>query len=765
MKIGVHNASGLTNASGNRQNEMGLSSLKKPDCVPLASYNAFFNSKNSWVASLDSNGLLSKKVMTTTGFVTSYGYRGCFLGFGTIETTVVTLTSTPDYSQTQPVCATGADGCGKCMIFAESVQLLYWPVSGNHNNSISSTEGGTFTTTSNGITFISPSVYLSYQNVWTSKDFCRATGKNHSGALLTLNPEDVSTRVDLKCQEVNESQISKTIIYPSIISRRINYADLNTPISANFSRPQVALNASMLPLELQGYCDNKTAIQPILLLPNQIRDLDPNWKDCDLSNWGTQDPPRPLRPVNVLSGPISSIDPTVSSMVAVPVALPQPHTATNTADQAPAATVKSTSTDGASASPSSPLDSPNKVSRSKDSPVEGPASPQPASKVAPTFDPQVFTTNAEESKSPSSKATPHDGSAVTSSDRVVSTNTNGIVAEGTTVAHEKAQMFEPTTQVAAPITFESMIFSAHLSDYVVSGRTLHPGIGITVSGTPILLDPSVTALVVGTHTTALTAAAALPRLMIGSQTLTADSLSHYSINGQLLTPGGAFTLSGTSISLVPSATALVIASRTMPLIAVTALPLITFSSQTIAPDSAGAYQVSGQSLTPGGAITVSGTPISLAPSATALIINSITTPLDSALVSAPALPPLTLGSHTFFADSSRGYQIMGHTLTPGGAITVSGIPISLAPSATALIVGTSTEILPPPSSTAPGLGELINSAFGHIGGSDASAIDNSTVEGNTSYNGIPFTGNGGQRCRIDWRWAVVPMMGGLCYVV
>ena len=753
---------------------MDSSSFESSSCVPFASYSAFYSSSESWVSSLDDKGLLSTTITTTTRVVTSYGYHRCLLGGGTTQREVLTLISTPDYPHSPPACATGTDGCGRCIIFAESVQLLYWPVRtypDNPRTTILSTKSRSFINTSNGITFVSPSVYLSYQNVWTSKEFCPNTGKNHSDALLTLKPELVATRVDIDCVDVTSAYSSKAsgyvtyrVVHEMILSHGLNYADLNNPTSANFTGALETIDGNSSSPWGPRYC-NETAIQPVLALPEEIRNLDSDWKDCDLSDWGTQDPPRTLEPADVLSGPISSVHPIAPPLAATPIALPLPYTATSTSNQAPAVTVEPTFTDTVSAPPSSTSGPQSRASRPDDPSVQILASPKLASKANPTLDPQVFTTNAEESISPSSEVTSHDGSAVTSSDLVISTDTNGIVAEGTTVAHEKAQIFEPTTQAAAPVMFESMTFSAHLSDYVVSGQTLRPGIGITVSGTPILLDPSATALVVGTHTTALTAAATLPRLTVESQTLTADSLGRYSVNGQFFTPGGAVTLSGASTSLAPSATALVVASRTTSLIAVTALPFITFGSQTIAPDSAGAYQVSGQSLTPGGAITVSGIPISLAPSAIALVINSVTTPLGSALVPAPALPPLTLGSHTFIADSSGGYQIIGHTLTPGGAITVSGTPISLAPSAIDLVVGSSTEILPLPSSTAPGLGELIHSAFGRIGDSDASAIDNSTVEGNTSYNGIPFTGNGGRGCRVDWRWAVVPMMGGLCYVI
>ena len=64
--------------------------------------------------------------------------------------------------------------------------------------------------------------------------------------------------------------------------------------------------------------------------------------------------------------------------------------------------------------------------------------------------------------------------------------------------------------------------------------------------------------------------------------------------------------------------------------------------------------------------------------------------------------PLTISGQTVAANNLGQYFIDDQTLTPGGAITVSGSKISLAPNASELIIGTSTEALAP--STTPSLG-------------------------------------------------------------
>jgi hypothetical protein len=66
----------------------------------------------------------------------------------------------------------------------------------------------------------------------------------------------------------------------------------------------------------------------------------------------------------------------------------------------------------------------------------------------------------------------------------------------------------------------------------------------------------------------------------------------------------------------------------------TTLPsALTINGQTIAPNSQGDFVIGTQTLTPGGpAITVSGTPISLAPSATAIVVGGSTTALGSVII-------------------------------------------------------------------------------------------------------------------------------------
>lgn len=192
-------------------------------------------------------------------------------------------------------------------------------------------------------------------------------------------------------------------------------------------------------------------------------------------------------------------------------------------------------------------------------------------------------------------------------------------------------------------------------------------------------------------------------LSVAGSTYTANSASAFNIAGQILTPGGQIELHSSPISLAPSANLAVIGTSTQILTttAPTSNPaILTFAGSTYTANSASQFIIASQTLTPGGTITASNTPISL-PTGTpniALIGTSTQT-----LATATTPPPgeqqqqevtiLTFDGATYTADASSDFLIASQTLTPGGIITVHGTPIRLAPGAGDVVVGSSTEFL------------------------------------------------------------------------
>jgi hypothetical protein len=250
--------------------------------------------------------------------------------------------------------------------------------------------------------------------------------------------------------------------------------------------------------------------------------------------------------------------------------------------------------------------------------------------------------------------------------------------------------------------------------FVIAGQTLVPGgSAITASGTTLSLASSASFLLIDGVTSAFSNPAA-PTIHLGDDVFAPTSASptlSFVIGNQPLVPGGsAITFSGTTVSLAPSASFVVVngvtSSLTIPSSHVGNSPAITIGNDVISalPESSGPrFVVDGQTLVPGGPeITVSGTTISLAPSASFVVINGVTSTLATPASPQITAPPLTIGDLTFgpLPGTSTAYLIGSRLLTAGGSIVVSGLTISLAPGATALIVNGKTSLISPQTQSA-----------------------------------------------------------------
>ena len=187
-------------------------------------------------------------------------------------------------------------------------------------------------------------------------------------------------------------------------------------------------------------------------------------------------------------------------------------------------------------------------------------------------------------------------------------------------------------------------------------------------------------------------------IVFGGSAYTEDSSSQFVIGGQTLTAGGEITVSGTPISLLPGGTVAVIAGSTESLSPTNSpaainpensgvTEILTVGGSTYT-DSGSGFVIDGQTLTPGGQITISGTPVSLDSGASFAVVAGSTETLATTNKGAggPALT-IVIGGSTFTANSASQFIIDGQTLTPNGQITVAGTPISLEPDASSAVVG------------------------------------------------------------------------------
>jgi hypothetical protein len=310
-------------------------------------------------------------------------------------------------------------------------------------------------------------------------------------------------------------------------------------------------------------------------------------------------------------------------------------------------------------------------------------------------------------------------------------------------------------------------------DIVIGTQILAPGSSaITVSGVPIFIGSD--------YAPAPSSASNLGSFIEfglgGTQTPTpalspvATQAPPIVVDSQTLTPGApAVTVSGTPVSLALIPTVIVIGTNTIPV------------SQAPTPPSSPAgtpatlIVVDNQPLTPGApAVTVSGTPVSLASIPTAIVVGTSTIPINqasplTAIVIGTNTIPVSQASNPTSVVTPGSFVIGSQTLTPGGPAVVTlsdGQTLSFAQSSTALVVGTQT-ILP----GAPGV---------TISGTEYSLAPNATafvVNGETVGSVVPvgtrtasgsspavYTGTASRTTSVPtdwWRMMAFLLWGGL----
>ena len=209
----------------------------------------------------------------------------------------------------------------------------------------------------------------------------------------------------------------------------------------------------------------------------------------------------------------------------------------------------------------------------------------------------------------------------------------------------------------------------------------------------------------------------------------------YQIANQPLSKGGPpVVVSGSTYSLDPS-NSVHVNNQVFSLPKITSAPAITIAGQAVVPLPSG-VSIAGHTLHIGDApITLSNSiPVSLGSSE--LVIGSSTVPVYQQAV--PSLPTISVAGHILTqAPNNGGFAVSGTTILPGSStVIISGTPYSLAPSGSALVVGTSTFALATSSLNGPLV--AAGETFTPLGAS-AVAIDGSTL----SISGLAITDSKG----------------------
>lgn len=276
-----------------------------------------------------------------------------------------------------------------------------------------------------------------------------------------------------------------------------------------------------------------------------------------------------------------------------------------------------------------------------------------------------------------------------------------LVVDGSTQSAQPAgNAIASPSQVGPVFSAGGESFTAQGTSPIVmaSSVTLQPGgPAVTVSGQTISLAPSASFLVVDGSTQSAQAATATllvaPVFTAARQSITAQGTSAIVVASSVpLQPGGpAVTVSGQTISLAPSASFLVVDGSTQNANATPA----PGAGTTIAITQPNGAVISDISVQAGGPVTtVSGHTISLAPSASYVVVDGNTQTLAQGTSTTPVF---TAAGQTYTADAASGFTIASGTiLQPGHAVTISGTTISLAPSASYVVVNGATRTLAKP---------------------------------------------------------------------
>lgn len=279
----------------------------------------------------------------------------------------------------------------------------------------------------------------------------------------------------------------------------------------------------------------------------------------------------------------------------------------------------------------------------------------------------------------------------------------------------------PTPEVISPGIGGTPTNVPELSDSPEASSPTFPEVpnnSPDLPGLQPMAGPSVTAVhqtqlpVVGTNTQILAvltpaqgetnSVLLVPVLTFDGSTYQANQASQFFIDGQTVAPGGVITVSGTPIAIGTDVSIAVVGGSTQSLSSTIATPkpLLTFAGSTYTADDSNNFVIDGKTLTKGGTVNIDNTQLSLDQAGTGVVIGTSTQALAFPSITAAAGPIITFGGSTYTIGSSSDFILNGQTLSKGGIITIDGTKLSYGEAGTDVVIGTSTQLLSLPTITA-----------------------------------------------------------------
>lgn len=606
----------------------------------------------------------------------------------------------PDWSFTiKPPC------CGVCQIRGDRVDLSYWPTP-------APTQAVTALANDVGFTFVSPSVYAVFRSL-AAYDLCGYIGQTFENKTLSFGPTELSTSPAIHAVGV--------LFYQYLYNwTSFNYADVTNSNCTD-------LVASSDGTETRYY----NPCFPFLSLPPQVLKIDQRWSTCVHEFGAFYDPPRALTPVEGLTvveaSKTSAVDPpqgsqkaTAGQTVVLSVAASTPANAVPTPSKAhPQANPGLLPSSPPKANPPQykgpvnpkPKDSTPEFPTLKDPAPKDPALKDPTPKHPIPKDPTpkdptpkdpyskgLNTPNSPANNPPDPKAPLIfvQGVEVTEGGPVI-TQDGKIIAYSSGYLHVGSSAMAVPTLVALSYTAASNLNGLKFS-IVANAPPINPP--------AVIQNPNPVTPAIYVQGVKLTEGA--PAITQGGIAI-AYSSDYLHVGSSVVaipkTIPPSFTsasaLGGLSFSIVPSSGNALEENPSPPKIYVQGVKLteggtpITQDGKLIAYSSGNLHVGS----------SVLGVPTLAAPSyASTFILNGLTfsvvgpRPAD---INPLPTPALTIGHSLVTATPNLQLVVAGQTLIAGGtAQTVSGTRISLAPSTSAIVIGSSTSLLVSQSQTA-----------------------------------------------------------------
>lgn len=663
---------------------------------------------------------------------------------GSLWSETETVQTPKDPAYTPP-----ADCCVQCLITAADVQILYWPVETASPNNLSTANNFSVTAAppaatpysyvdQNGMTFVSPSVYVAYRSLGAAEN-CPAFGPKYFGQGTPTNTT-IGYPPDALSTSMCDGPPAGFQLYTAI-----NYTELQYPTGA----------------QTQGTCEwrlgsSGTPRGPYLSIPTDINQVDPAWSSCSGAFEGSFDPPSALRKASAmvaptpapLNGPSATPGPSITPVNAPPTATPAPVDPGNSGQQsapAPPQPAKSSTpnTDPENADPgnSDPGNSdPGNASSGNGDPDNSPASANngnPAAENSPSSEssqngapgssgssqnsnptnPQPANGNSRgdpgngdpdnESPAqmsalhsilaPSPAAGPQPASGNGGGDPVIGNSASGSSQNSGPANPQPASGNGGTGSTPPPnsvVANGNTIIRNPNGGVVVVGLTVMPGSTAQVAGAPLSVGTD--HVVVGGSSYALPAATTAGAVLVGSSPIVKASNEGVVIGSATVPPGVQTAVAGHVVSVgslnavVDGSTYALPSSAGAVVQAASAPSPVLVAAQSIVGASNGGIVVGGSTIAPGAQATIAGHTLSVGSSAAVVDGTSYALPTSpgAVLEQAPNLAQnLALSSKITLAN--------GAVITAGGApATVDGTIIAIPSDDSGLIVNGKTVPLP-----------------------------------------------------------------------